>query len=462
MTLLWVSGAIAQVTAPWSQFQGGPGHPGVLEDGPEPPYRIRWTFPAPDGTSLTGAVIVDDVAIAVGRGAVYGVEVASGRISWEVSRDGGPLSLPALDEVGGAPILLYLEGPPSEGDAGASPSPTPQEGADREGEAASDLVALGLEDRSERWRLPLGATSRSGVTIQAGVAYVGDQAGIVHAVAIEDGVERWTAEVGGRADLPIAVADGLVYVISRHADERNVQITALTASDGERAWRVAPQVGSTTISGPAALEGGVVVGTADRLVRMLDAADGEERWASLGLSLFSPASAPAAAGGQILLADVGGGLYRLDAGAGDRRWGYQFNDLVLRSSPVRSGDVVLLGLNDGRLVAVGMETGRLLWESEAAPGLIGTIALSPDAVIAVKGGREAGLIAFEHDPEGALLDLPSPTEFDAGAALARAALAALAVSVVAFVPAALARRRFGDAFEADEDRDDGVEPGGDG
>ena len=406
------------------------------------------------------------MAIAVGREAVYGVDVSSGEIAWEVARGGGPLSVPALGQADGERVLLYLEGPSREAEPSPLPSPGPSPSTDAtEGEraAGSDLVALDLADRSERWRLPLGASSRTGVTVDGDVAYVGDQAGVVHAVGIDDGRERWTRELGGRTDLPIAVADGVVYVVSRHAVDRNVQLSALAAGDGEPAWRVAPQVGSTTVSAPAAVDGGVVIGTADRLVRMLDPGDGHERWSVLALSLFSPVSAPAAGGGDVLIADLGGGLYRLDPEDGSRRWGYQLNELILRSSPVRTGDVALVGLNDGRLVAIDVGTGRLVWESGATPGLIGTIALSADAVVAVKGGPEAGLIAFEHDPEGTLVDVPSPTELAPGATLARAAMAAAAVFAVAFVPAVLARRRFGDAFETEGEPDEvEADPGGDG
>ena len=128
--------------------------------------------------------------------------------------------------------------------------------------------------------------------------------------------------------------------------------------------------------------------------------------------------------------------------------------MVLRSSPVVSGDSVLIGLGDGRLVAIDVASGHLVWESASSPGLVGTIALASDAVIAVKGGRDAGLIAFEHDPEGTLIDVPSPTQLDAGTTLTRWALAAVIVFAVAFVPGLWAKRRFGAAAQG--------EAGGDG
>lgn len=440
--------ARAQTAIEWSQYQGGPGHPAAAPEGPEPPYRVRWSFPAPDGTSLSGAVISDGIVITVGREAVYGVEIGSRDIAWEVPRAGGPLSVPAIGEVAGARVLLYLEGPEQIGSSPTpSPSPTPEQEEAAEG---SSLVAMNLEGPSERWRLQLSATARSGVTVDGEVAYVGDQDGVVHAVSLDDGIELWASDVDGRADLPIAAGDGRVYVVSRDVDEGRVLITALGSEDGQRIWRVSPQIGSTAVSAPAVAEGGVVVGTADRIVQLLDPEAGERRWSALALSLFSPATSPASSG-DVIIADVGGGLYRLDVADGSRRWGFQFNELILRSAPVVSGQAVLVGLNDGRLAAVSLETGRLVWESEATRGLVGTIAVAGDAIVAVKGGPDAGLIAFEPDPDGVLVDVPSPTELELGTTLGRVGLAAAAVLVAMFLPASLARRRFGNALEPDEE-----------
>lgn len=436
--------ARAQTAVEWSQYQGGPGHPAAAPEGPEPPYRERWSFPAPDGTSLSGAVIADGIVIAVGREAVYGIQIGSGAVAWEIPRAGGPLSVPAIGEVAGARLLLYLEGP-ERTEPSPTPSPSPTPGPEEVAEGSA-LVAVNLEGQGERWRLPLPATTRSGVTVDGGVAYVGDQDGVVHAVSLDDGTELWTSEVGGRADLPIASGDGRVYVVSRDVDEGQVLITALGSEDGRRIWGVSPQIGSTAVSAPAVAEGGVIVGTADRVVQLLAAEDGQRRWSALALSLFSPVTSPALSG-DVIIADVGGGLYRLDAADGARRWGFQFNELILRSAPVVSGQAVLLGLNDGRLAAVSLENGRLVWESESTQGLVGTIAVSRDAIVAVKGGPQAGLVAFESDPDGVLVDVPSPTELELGTTLGRVGLAAAAVLAVVFLPAWLARRRFGDAFE---------------
>lgn len=67
------------------------------------------------------------------------------------------------------------------------------------------------------------------------------------------------------------------------------------------------------------------------------------------------------------------------------------------------------------------------------------------------------MIAFEHDPDGRLVDVPSPTELDGGTTLARIGVAAAIALAVLLVPGMLLRRRFGDAFAA-EGYDDDLDP----
>jgi outer membrane protein assembly factor BamB len=398
-------------------------------------------------------VILGRTAMALGDEAVYGIDLETGDVVWDVPRSGGPLSVPAVAPgVDGSPdLLLYLDGPAS--GAGAA-----------EGEG-TDVVAIDLADRSERWRTSLDEQARTGVTVDGDVAYVGDQAGTLYAVGVDDGAVGWTVELdeaedgcaafpGMRIDAPIAVADGAVVAVGSGSDDRTSVVSAHDAATGECRWRQAPQIGSSIASPPTAGDGRVLVAYVDRLVRSFDARDGTERWSALALSFFLQLSPPSTAGGAVYVADVEGGLYRLDAEDGARAWSHQLNERVIRSAPVVAGEAVLLGLNDGRLVAVDATSGHLVWQSEAMPGLVGAIAVTPDVLVAVKGGRDAGLVAFEHDPAGALVDVAPPTDLEPGTTLARAGLAVAIVLAVVLVPGVLARRRFGDAF-SEEERDGG-------
>ncbi|MEW6059319.1 MAG: PQQ-binding-like beta-propeller repeat protein [Actinomycetota bacterium] len=361
---------------------------------------------------MSGAVITGDVAISVGKRAVYAIDLRTGEEAWRLVRNGGPLSVPAVGVAGGRQILVFVDEAPISG---------------------IGLVGVELGNRRELWRAPLGARSSSGVSIDGTQVFVGDDRGRVHAVDLRKGTPLWTAKTSGEILTPPAVSDGRVYVVSHDTDARQSELAAFDESTGRKSWPAysAPVAGAAGC-GAAAADGGVVAGFTDRYVRKLSADGGVLRWEELALSFFSPANMPALGGGDVYIADVSGGLYRLDGETGSRVWDYQFNHLVVRSSPVVSGSAVLLGLDDGRMVAVDARSGELVWQGRPGDGLIGAVALSQEVVVAVKGGRQPGLVAFVHDPGGTLTHIPSPTVIDAGALLGNFAVA-LAIVLVALL-----------------------------
>lgn len=451
----------------WSQFQGGPGHPGTLAEAPEPPYRQAWRFVGPDG-AVSGAVIAGDLVVAVGKEAVYGLELSTGTLEWEVPRNGGRISMPAIGAAAEEQLLVFLEGPvtdeepsdasPTPTTVSPSPSGTATDGDDT-GTERSSVVALDLATQQERWRTELEAPSRSGVTIAGEQVFVADDDGTVYALELGTGSVAWSAPTRGRVEAPVAVADGNVYVVSRDEDARTAEVAALDEATGEQSWVFSPPVGAVAASAVSAADAMAVVATADRLVRGLDAESGEIRFESLALTLFSPVTSPAFQPGNVYAADASGGVYRIDPSDGTRDWQHQLNDLVVRSSPVLAGPRLLIGTNDGRLLAFDVENGDVVWEGATSQGLLGAISLSHEVVVVVKGGKEAGLVAFAHDPDGALVRIESPTIVDPGRLYGNYALALVAVAIAVYLPFRFLRTRMGPAFEpegsegSDEDED---------
>lgn len=180
-------------------------------------------------------------------------------------------------------------------------------------------------------------------------------------------VERlWSTSIGGggeklRLALGIAAADDVLYAASRKGEVR-----ALDAANGRTRWESDVKV--ELAAGPSAGEGLVVVGTSSGTVIALEAADGKERWrAKLSGEVLA---APLVAGGRVIVRTVDGRLRALEAADGKEAW--MVEDLVPRltlrgtSPPVRAGDVVFCGFDTGRVMAVSIPTGDILWQAQVS------------------------------------------------------------------------------------------------
>ena len=425
----------------WSQFQGDAAHSGVgPEDGPLPPYRQAWTFEEPGSDrGLSAAVISGEVAIAVGVEGVYAVDLGSGVERWSVPRAGGPLASPSLGAADGRTVLVYTEG---------------------EDDESSAVVGVDVAKQEELWRTGLEDVSRSGVTIDAGKAFLGDDSGTVYAVDLESGTLLWTLERQGQVLSPPAAGGGVVYAPISDAQSGQVQVTAVDADtgpqDGNALWTFEPPVAGRSLSTPTLRPDSLVVGVSERLLVALDLEDGRELWEERLNAEPSQLSAPAASG-VVVASDLAGGVYAVKPGTGEREWSYQLNELNVRSSPVVVAGYTVVGLQDGRLVAIDLETAELVWASPSGSGAIGAIAVAGDALVAARLGEQGGLVAFVEDPDGELVRIASPTVPDLPLMIGSFAAAFAAVSAVLWGFGRLLLSRFTLETIGSADEGDGAE-----
>jgi outer membrane protein assembly factor BamB len=162
------------------------------------------------------------------------------------------------------------------------------------------------------------------------------------------------------------VQDGRVY----HAD-RPDRIIAIDAHSGRVLWRrnLAPPADS--LEKAVHLSGGIgsgagmlLVGTRQGTVIALDPADGAPHWEA---QLSSEVSAAPTASGRIVIARTHDGrLYALDAASGNRLWVYSSATppLSLRGTgrPLIDDDQVYAGFSNGKLAALALDDGEVLWE----------------------------------------------------------------------------------------------------
>jgi outer membrane protein assembly factor BamB len=473
--------AWAQAPASWAQFQGGPDHPGSAADGAAPPYRQAWRFdPGLTGRfGVSAPVLQGDLAVTVGPTAVYGVDLATGEAAWQLTRAYGPVAVPAIAPAGEGSALIYTEGygpnPPSQAfaspsvsgsPASAAPStPVTTPGASEGGSIPFDsrVVAVDLATREPLWDAPVDLTSvsRTGVTVDGDTAYVGGDDGTVTAIDTATGAVRWTYDAPGPVSTTIAAGEGTLVLSTQPRSKQPAFVVALHEGDGSEAWRFQPTTLPFIATVPSIADGVVYMGFSDRSgsrARALSLEDGTELWATAVASQFAPFTAMVPTPDVVYGVDFYGQVHAFDTSTGDVPWDFAVNAFVVRTVPVLSGSSLLVTTTRGSLIAIDTETHDLVARSSGGgpQGYLGAMAVTSDLVVTVKGGHHPGLVAFEHDPDGALLAEPSPTVLVAGTMVANFAITAVPMLVIFVLVGRWLLGRLGPAFADDDlaDADD--------
>jgi outer membrane protein assembly factor BamB len=144
-------------------------------------------------------------------------------------------------------------------------------------------------------------------------------------------------------------------------------VSAFNAQTGKRIWSVNPTPDNEDdghISGGLGFEGGrVFVTTGFAEVIALDAKSGKILWRR---SLDGPMrAAPTARGGRVFVITLDNKLYALNAQTGETLWTYtgtpEVATLLGEASPAVDNGVVVAPFSSGDLVALRVESGRVLW-----------------------------------------------------------------------------------------------------
>ena len=177
----------------------------------------------------------------------------------------------------------------------------------------------------------------------------------------------WSAGTKGgddvlRLGLQPVVQGERVYVAGHGGDVR-----ALELATGRDVWRASLDL--DLAGGPAVGEGIVVVGSSGGDLVALDAETGAKRWqVATGGEVLA---APTISGGIVVVRTVDGRLRGLRVADGVEAWNYEqpVPRLTLRGNgaPVVDGDMVIAGLDNGKVIALSLATGELLWTTTVAP-----------------------------------------------------------------------------------------------
>ena len=262
------------------------------------------------------------------------------------------------------------------------------------------------------------------VAVDGETAYVGDVEGGVTALALDTGDERWTADVGSPVAGAVSVDGDRAFVSTLGSRENAGAVVALDTASGKELWRTSEEaISGNPVSTPVIAGSSILVLEAGGVVS-LDADDGRLAWRTdIVNPLRSPpflfqgtaTPAPVSAVGSVYAVDVTGRVYALDAETGAIRWDHALNDPSPVSPPLVASDQILVPTDSGAIDAIDRATGDLVWRLDASEaGFLRGLADAGEAIVAVAGTDDPALIAFDQDPDGTLIDEPSPTRFALG------------------------------------------------
>lgn len=215
---------------------------------------------------------------------------------------------------------------------------------------------------------------------QDGRIYAADRKGEVSALNVETGAEVWSVNLGQKSGWfsrdPALLSGGVTVSGSKvYIGSENAMVFALNTGDGGLAWKT--RVAGEAISRPVVSDGMVLIHTANGVLQALDENDGSVKWT---VSLDTPAltlrgeSAPATAYGAAITGGDNGRVSAVLMQQGQMIWQQRvaqpkgsteidrLNDVD--TTPVIVGETVYsLGYN-GNLAALDLRSGQIQWKRE--------------------------------------------------------------------------------------------------
>ena len=207
-----------------------------------------------------------------------------------------------------------------------------------------------------------------GVAVDGGRVYATN--GLGHAVALDvtNGGIVWDVRPGGPLRGAPTVALGSVYVTSQ-----DNQLYSLKAADGATEWSVSASLEIAGVFGnasPAVSNGTVVAGFSSGELNAYRYENARPLWQdalsrttiNTSVSSLSDIDAhPVIDNGQVFAIGQGGRMVALELNSGQRMWELNIAGI---STPWVAGDWVFVVTDDGKLMAVARNNGKIRWITE--------------------------------------------------------------------------------------------------
>lgn len=189
---------------------------------------------------------------------------------------------------------------------------------------------------------------------------------------------KWSAALPSPPAYPPAFDDNSVYI-----SLQSQQLVSLKIADGSTAWSV-----ECPMSAAPAAGGGFVYAGSDGLVEARGAAAGAAQWRrpveGKVITLHWNA-------GWLFAQTEPGLLLAIRAADGEILWQTKFG-ATLSAPPAAAGDRVYLGLNDGRVLALALQSGEEIWNHKLAEPAAGILPVGDRVFV---GSRDKFFYSFE-------------------------------------------------------------------
>lgn len=229
------------------------------------------------------------------------------------------------------------------------------------------------KDVKEKWLVPTGIGIYNSPVLYKGNIYVGDDHGTLTCYSLS-GKKQWVFQSGLRIVGTPAAANGIVVFGS--ADKK---IYGLNARTGEMRWVVtveAPVLGAATIS-----KGVAYIGASDHTFRAIRIKDGTVAWTYQGVKGYIETK-PLVMGEKVIFGAWDNTLYALDRRNGKELWKWTEDLKDMHYSPAAVWPVAADGkvfITDPQraITAIDLNTGATVWRTYQSM-VRETIALSAD------------------------------------------------------------------------------------
>lgn len=216
---------------------------------------------------------------------------------------------------------------------------------------------------------------------EGSTVYAADRRGTVKALNADDGKEEWKVDLSEKtgffsSNIPALLSGGLT-VNGGHIfiGTEKAKVFALNSSDGSIAWQA--NVAGEALSRPVVSDGMVLIHTSNGILQALNETDGAVKWS---VNLDMPAlslrgeSAPATAFGAAIVGGDNGRVSAVLMQQGQIIWQQRISQATgateidrlsdVDTTPVIVNGVVYALAYNGNLTALDLRSGQIIWKRE--------------------------------------------------------------------------------------------------